>query len=139
MLGACKTRAMADEGTKELAALRAELASLRERVEGLDRELRRAHGHVDLTMRGQVRCRACGCRRIANVPSVLDRDEGGDEHLALFKPKWWSSKAAGEMEVYVCTKCGAVEWWVKDPGSLEPHEEFLQILDGETPDQGPFR
>lgn len=131
---------MADEGIKELAVLRAELAALREQVEGLDRELRRAQGHVDLTMRGQLRCPACGCRRIAHALSVLDRaDSGGRKEMALFQPSMWWSKTHGTLEAYVCTKCGVVEWWVKDPGSLEPHEEFLQILDGETPDQGPFR
>ena len=117
----------------EIAALRADLDALRGLVTSLDSELRRAHATVDLTMRGQLRCRACSGRMIAHVPKVLDRGESDSrEQMALFKPSWWSSSTQGKLEAYVCMTCGLVEWWVGDPGALKPHEDYLHVLDGEA-------
>ena len=60
--------------------------------------------------------------------------------MALFQPSFWSSKTKGQLEAYVCTACGLVEWWVTDPGALEPHEKFMQILDGDAQDaKAPYR
>lgn len=130
-----------DPGRAEVAALRAEVEQLRGLVEALDAELRRARQHIDLTMRGQLRCRACGCRRIAHSMKVLDRGDGDMRNdMALYKPKWWSGKVQGELEAYTCTKCGLVEWWVKDPGELTEHEDFLRIIDGGVQgDDAPYR
>lgn len=117
----------------EIAALRADVAALRGLVSALDTELRRAQQHVDLTMRGQLRCRACSCRRIAHALQVLDRGDGDTRKpMSLYQPSWWSSKTQGKLEAYVCTGCGLVEWWVGDPGALEPHEDYLRIIDGEA-------
>ncbi len=123
---------MAD--TEEIAQLRAEIAALREDVVNLHRDLRAARSHIDLTMRGQLRCRACNCRRIAHAPRVLDRTRNmlSDEPLALYRVHVWSDDARGELEAYICTRCGLVEWWVIDPSALEPHEEHLRILDGDV-------
>ncbi|MBA3392283.1 MAG: hypothetical protein H0T89_06545 [Deltaproteobacteria bacterium] len=122
---------MADH-SEQIATLRDELATLRDEVASLHRDLRRAREHVDLTMRGQLRCRACGCRKIAHAMKVLDRADGSlREGMALYQPSWWSSKTRGELEAYACTRCGLVEWWVVDPKSLQPHDEFLRIIDGE--------
>lgn len=119
--------------TDEVALLRAELAVLRDEVASLSRDLRVARTHIDLTMRGQLRCRACNCRRIAHAPKVLDR---ADDHeraaLALYRPSWWSGKVHGVFEAYVCTRCGLVEWWITDPSTLVPHAEYLHILDGDV-------
>ena len=132
---------MADVATEALlAALNAELASLRVQVEGLTRDLRTAQGHVDLTMRGRGQCRVCGCKRIAHALKILDSSEGGQRlEMALFQPSIWRSKTHGKLEAYICTACGIVEWYVKDPGTLEEHEDHLRILDGTVPDPGPFR
>jgi len=123
---------MADP-SQEIAALHAALAALQDQVADLQRELRGARQHIDLTMRGQLRCRACGCRRIAHAPTVLDRGDADQRHeMALFQPRWWSRKTRGKLETYLCTQCGLVEWWVSDPEALEPHDEYLHILDGEA-------
>lgn len=131
---------MADPRDAELASLRQDLESLRTTVTALESELRGAKGHIDFTMRNQQRCRACGNRKIAHALSVLDRgDSNTREPLALNRPSWWSSKTQGELEAFVCMKCGLVEWWVKEPDSLRPHEDYLAIIDGETDPSGPYR
>jgi hypothetical protein len=122
---------MGDKDDVEL--LRAELAALREQVTSLATDLRIARTHIDLTMRGQMRCRACNCRRIAHAPKVLDRADGDErKELALYRPSWWSGKVYGVFEAYVCTRCGLVEWWVSDPSTLVAHEEYLTIIDGDV-------
>ena len=56
------------------------------------------------------------------------------------RPRWWSSKVQGVFEVYVCTKCGLAEWWVKDPGALQPIDGHLEFLDGDgDPAATPYR
>jgi hypothetical protein len=134
---------MADRSDRdeEVAALRADLDTLRGLVQALHEELGRAHLSVDLTMRGQLRCRTCSCRRIAHAMQVLDRGDGdARKPMSLYQPSWWSSKTQGKLEAYVCTGCGLVEWWVSDPGALQPHDDFLRILDGEAPGgKDPYR
>lgn len=121
--------------------LRAELAAIRQAVEVLQKELLRAQQHVDVTMRNQLRCRACGCRKIAHALKVLDRADGDSrKELALNRPSWWSSKVQGVFEVYVCTKCGLAEWWVKDANALQPIDDHLEFLDGDgDPAASPYR
>jgi hypothetical protein len=125
----------------EIGALRADVETLRGLVTALDAELRRAHQRVDLTMRGQLRCRACSCRRIAHAMQVLDRGDGdARKPMSLYQPSWWSSKTQGKLEAYVCTGCGLVEWWVNDPGALQAHDDYLRIIDGEAlGDKAPYR
>ncbi|MEZ4367019.1 MAG: hypothetical protein R2939_12145 [Kofleriaceae bacterium] len=130
------------ESDAAVTQLRAELRQLREEVTALSLDLRRARQHVDLTMRGQLQCRACGCRRIAHAMSVLDRADGASrEQLSLYQGSWWRSKTSGQLEAYVCTACGLVEWWVKDPAGLAEHEDYLRIIDGDAGGgaAGPYR
>jgi hypothetical protein len=125
----------------EVVALRTELETLRVSVASLETQLLGAQHALDMTMRNQLRCRACSCRRIAHAFNILDRgNSDARKELALYQPSWWSSKTQGVLEAYVCTKCGLAEWWVKDPGSLEPHADYLEIIDGDTADAGtPYR
>ena len=130
---------MADSRDAELASLRQDLDSLRATVAALETELRTAQGRVDLTMRNHQRCRACGNRKIAHALTILDRaDSNTREPLALNRPSWWSPKTQGELEAFVCMHCGLVEWWVKEPETLRPHEDYLTILDEPDP-SGPYR
>ncbi|MBP6630904.1 MAG: hypothetical protein KBG28_25525 [Kofleriaceae bacterium] len=132
---------MSDPSAAELAALRAELVALREEVARLHDDLRGARQRIDLTLRGQLRCPACGGRKIAHAPQVLDRaDSATRAALALYQPSWWSSKVVGELEAYACVACGLVEWWVREPGALAEHDKYLRILDGAEPGAGgPYR
>ncbi|MBA3456300.1 MAG: hypothetical protein H0T42_24580 [Deltaproteobacteria bacterium] len=126
---------------EDIAALRTELEALRGLVSTLDAEVRRAQQHVDLTMRGQLRCRACRGRRIGHVPKVLDRGEGDSrEDMALFKPSWWYGETQGHLEAYVCMSCGLVELWVRDAGALVEHKDFLIVHDGDAAGgEAPYR
>ena len=125
----------------ELDALRTELSELRAHVEALRSQLRDARGRIDLTMRGQTCCPSCGCTRIAHAMSILDRGESDSRRaMALYKPKWWSSKVMGQLEAYACTRCGLLEWYVKEPSNLEANDEYLRILEGSDPHtRGPYR
>jgi hypothetical protein len=124
----------------EVAALRAEVATLRDHVERFGRELQLLRERGGFSMRGQLRCVVCGCRKIAHATSVLDRGDGDTrETMALYQPSWWSSKVVGELEAYTCTSCGLVEWWVREPGQLKEHADYMRILDGTPPSDGPFR
>lgn len=120
--------------------LRAELAALAHRVETLQAQLDAARLHHPPTMRARMRCPVCGVARIAHARQVLDRNEGGSKKtMALNQPKWWSEKVIGELEAFVCTGCGLVEWYVKDPGSLRDVRDKLTIIDAETPSADPYR
>ena len=139
---------MADRSDRddEIAGLRADLTTLRtdlDAVRGLvtllDQELRRANQRVDVTMRGQLRCRGCGGRRIGHAPQVEDQAQHGHSDLSLFTTGFWGT-AHGKLEAYVCLTCGLVEWWVGDPGALKADEEDFHILDGEAQvGKEPFR
>jgi hypothetical protein len=124
------------EDKSEIEALRREVTQLRDELTALQRDVHRARTHIDLTMRGQLRCRACNCRRIAHAPHILDRSESFDHVLALYRThRFLSSNDHGTFEAYVCTRCGLVEWWITNPSSLQPHEDHLEILDGDV--EGP--
>ena len=124
---------MGEKTDEAVELLRAEVASLREQVTSLSTDLRTARSHIDLTMRGQLRCRACNCRRIAHAPKVLDRSRSFDHALSLYRTQGiFSGDDYGQLEAYICTRCGLVEWWVTDPSTLQPHDKHLYIIDGDV-------
>ena len=125
---------MADDTLlRELAELRAEVAQLRAQLDA-------AKLHAAPTMRSRLRCPACGNARLAHAKQVLDRGDGDARKvMALNQPSWWSDKLVGELEAFACTQCGLVEWYVKDPAALREVKGQLTILDGETPESGPYR
>lgn len=124
---------MGEKTDEALELLRAEVASLREQVTSLATDLRMARSHIDLTMRGQLRCRACNCRRIAHAPKVLDRSRSFDHALSLYRTSGFlSNEDYGQLEAYICTRCGLVEWWVTNPATLQAHPDHLHIIDGDV-------
>ena len=129
------------EDKSEIEALRAEVARLRDELASLQRDVHRARTHIDLTMRGQLRCRACNCRRIAHAHQILDRSRSFDHPLTLYRTQGFlSSNNHGTLEAYVCTRCGLVEWWVAAPSTLAPRDGHLEILDGDvTGPKDPYR
>ena len=131
---------MSDQNQINTAMLQ-ELQELRDQVRVLREELLAANQRVDFTMRGHLRCPGCGCRRIAHAMSVMDRGHGNaPRNLALYRPRGWFQSDVGELEAYVCTQCGLVEWYAKDPDKLSDDTDHMRILDGAVPDDnGPYR
>jgi hypothetical protein len=128
----------------DLQELRRELDTLRAEVAGLRAVVESRQVATEPTMRRRLRCPACSCTRIAHAPSVLDRSHGGNAKplsLYLMENRWWTvdTKGAGELEAFVCTECGLVEWYVKDPGALVESEPHLRIIDGTSESGGPYR
>jgi hypothetical protein len=120
--------------------LHAELAALRTLVESLQAQLETARTHKAPTMRARTRCPACSATRIAHAAHVLDRGDGdARKPMAISQPSWWSDKLVGELETFVCTSCGLVEWYAKDPGGLREVKGQVTILDGNAPETGPYR
>jgi hypothetical protein len=125
---------MADDPLlRELEQLRAEVQQLRAQLDNI-------RLHQAPTMRARLRCPACGNARLAHANKVLDRgDADAAKVMALNQPSWWSGKLVGELEAFACTTCGLVEWYVKDPGGLREVKGHITILDGKTPESGPYR
>jgi hypothetical protein len=117
-----------------------ELVALRARIDELNARLDSARLAEAPTMRARTKCPSCGVTRIAHARHVLDRGDGDARKvMALNQPSWWSDKLVGELEAYACTGCGLVEWYVKDPGTLREVKNQITILDGGTPETGPYR
>ena len=115
-----------------LAAAEAAIAQLRDEVLALRGALLEAGARVDMTMRGQLRCRACGGRRLFHARKILDRGESDSRNvMAVRKPKWWSGKTEGNFELMACTACGACEWFVADPQGLTADPPDYVIIDGD--------
>jgi len=131
----------AEPQNAKLEEMAAEVASLRKAVETLRAQVGAARDRIDLSMRGQTRCPACGCWRILHARQILDRGDGDQrQKLALVKPSFWRSKVVGEFEAYLCTECGLVEWYAKDLHEVEVDGEIFRILEGNEPGvQGPYR
>lgn len=135
--------------SKAESALEAELHALRETVETMSQQLAAlrdsvhdARGKVNLSMRGQLRCPACGCTKLLHVPQVLDRGESNSRNpMSLDKKGIIFSKPIGAFEVYACTDCGLVEWY-SDLSDVEPDGRRIVLIEGDHPRDsgtGPYR
>jgi hypothetical protein len=123
-----------------MARFRDRLAAMQAQLEEMKATIAAARLTMEPTMRRHLCCPACGGRRIAHALSVLDRGDSSSAPLALHQPKWWSSKAVGELEAFICRACGYVEWYVKEPATLAPHPEYMEFVDGpEVGGGGPYR
>jgi|RhiMetdeSRZDD1v2_1073273.scaffolds.fasta_scaffold2830228_1 hypothetical protein len=132
---------MADQVQDPIAALAARLADLEEQVTSLRAQLSAAREGLDLTMRGQGRCRACGGSAILHAMTVLDRTQyGTPAPMAVALKGTWVPKPVGTFEIYLCVGCGFTEWYVRDPDSLDVDGEKIKTLDSEDPGKsGPYR
>ena len=124
----------ADEDLRvQLAAVKEELGTLRAQLDALTT----AH---NLTMAGQVRCPACGGRKLLHVTKVLDRADGGSKTLAVAQKGGFGKRSIGEFQVYICQGCGLVEWYVPDLSGIVADGETVRELDGSAPDPAdPYR
>jgi hypothetical protein len=129
---------IADPVADPLAARAPARSPLEERVARLEREVEALRERRSSSMRDELRCPACGVRRILHAPKVLDADADGRSELAIAKPSVWSGKRVGKLEAYICAGCMLVEWHVKDLDGLDEDAD-VSMLDGEAPRRGPYR
>ncbi|WP_438041008.1 hypothetical protein [Sorangium sp. So ce128] len=129
---------VADPVTEPHAASAPAERSLEERVGRLEREVQALIERRSASMRDELRCPACGARKILHAPKVLDADADGRNELAIAQPSVWRSRRVGKLEAYICAGCMLVEWHVKDLEGLDEHVD-VSALDGEAPRQGPYR
>jgi hypothetical protein len=127
--------------TAEVETLRRDLEQQRNEFEALRAQVHAARERIDLSMRGQTLCPACGCRKILFASKVLDRGDGDSrEKMALAKPSFWRGKIVGQFEVCVCTACGLVEWYARDVHEVEIDGEDFRLVEGQEPGRGgPYR
>lgn len=110
---------------------------LRVEIEGLKQQLLSARGSTELTMREQTRCPGCGCADLLHAPKILDN---GREALSVANPSAWFDRRIGEFQVFICSQCGLVEWYVKDPQTIEPDGQHFFALHGvREGEDGPYR
>jgi hypothetical protein len=124
---------------EQLQVLALRVEALEAQGAGLRAQLEAARGGLDLTMRGQGRCRACGGSSILHAAKIADRAYGAtySEPMAVAL-KGWLGKAAGTFEAYICAGCGLVEWYVKDPSAIDVDGKV--VTPATPPDRGsPYR
>jgi len=115
-----------------LAALEKEVTLLRAEVDAL-----RA-GRAP-TLRSSGRCPACGGDRAVHVPKVMEEAYGAPKPLALTgKTRWSGRDPIGAFEVYACTACGFVEWYVSSFERVEVDgKTILDASANDPPEGGP--
>lgn len=122
------------------AAMAVQVAALERRIDELRAELRARTGAAR-TMRQSLTCPACGVRRILHASQVLDRGDGDmAKPMAIVKPSFWRSRVLGELEAFLCTGCGLVEWYAKDVRALAESPaidgQSLRILEADGGETG---
>jgi len=130
---ACYDHPVQDELQKRIDALEITLAKLGAEQERVRAEICAARGRVNLSMRRQIQCPACGCTTIVHATEVLDRSDGTRYPLALAKPSIWRSRTVGHLEAYICSDCALVEWYVKDLDEVEIDGDKFRLLQGKPP------
>lgn len=117
-----------------LAALEKEVGLLRAEVEAM-----RA-GRAP-TIRANGRCPACGGDQAVHVPQVLEEAHGNPKPLAMSgKISWWGRTPVAPFEVYACTACGFVEWYVRSFEGIEIDDSTVRDASANrAPDGGPYR
>ena len=131
---------MADEALhKTIQELRAQVSQLSRRVEELSQAVERKHSQREATLKSQLRCPACGGRRVLHASEILDRTDGTQHRMAVMAVGFWVPKPRGLFECYVCVQCGFVEWYVKEPASVEPDDKIIHIIEADEDNVGPYR
>ncbi len=104
------------------------MADLLRRLEALEKSQEELGRRQQDSLRYNSTCPTCRHKGAIHAPSVLDSSAEGRSNMAIIQPSLWSSKTEGELEAYICQKCGFVEWYVKDPSSLGEHKNSREKL-----------
>ncbi len=129
-----------DEETKRLRALEDQVSFLTQQLEALAREVEGRREEGDGSMRTQLRCPACRCRKILHAKQILDRTDSGEKRqLSVTSEGFWSPKSRGTFECHICTACGLVEWHVTDPSEIKIDDDKFEIHEVDDRGPGPYR
>lgn len=129
---------MSTDSHEEMASLRAEMQSLRDEVSELRAQVSSAMGRIDLSMRGRAMCPACGGQEILHSTSVYDGPYA-EGSLALVQASRVLDRRRGRFSVYVCMRCGLVEWYADLSDVDTSHKQFRVIGSGRSDDGAPYR
>jgi hypothetical protein len=118
-----------------IAALEKEVALLRAEIDAL-----RA-GRAP-TIRANGRCPACGGDKAIHVPRVQEEgDNGLTKPLAVAsQTSFWGRQPIGPFEIYACSACGFVEWYVASFEGIEIDGKDVRDASAQRgPNKGPYR
>jgi predicted nucleic-acid-binding Zn-ribbon protein len=81
-------------------------------------------------------CPKCSHNKVAHVPTIRDTD---CDRMTLGRVSVWTGETTGDLEAWICMRCGYTELYVSRPEALQ-----IDKLEGATvlehdPQQGPFR
>lgn len=127
---------MADE--ERVAALEARVRELESLLAALTSQVEAQHSVRD-SMRGHVRCPACGGRRILRATKVADRDGGQQQPMAISTKGVFFPKVCGVFECDVCAACGLVEWHIADPSTIDLEHDNIGVISIDDESAGPYR
>jgi hypothetical protein len=115
-----------------LDALEAEIAALR-------RDLHARGAARATSMAEDGRCPACGSKRLLHAHEIPDA-EAGRGKLSLSRASVFSSRRAGQLEAWVCTRCRLVEWRVESLDDVDADGQQIELVDAEDAAPGsPYR
>jgi hypothetical protein len=121
------------------ARLAARIEALEAQIAALRRELHELRGGRAASMAGDVRCPACGSRRLLHALEIGGPHDP-NTRLALAQPSLWSSRRVGHLQAYICTGCRLMEWYVEDLEDVDVDEQRIFLIDGEDQaGSGPYR
>lgn len=127
---------MAEE--ERIAALESRVRMLEGHVASLVERIEQLQGQRD-SMRGLVRCPACGGRRLVRARQVADRDSGQLKPMAVSTKGMFFPEPCGVFEIDVCAACGLVEWHVDDPSKIDIEHPDIHVITSEGDGPGPYR
>ena len=87
-------------------------------------------------MRTRHRCPKCDHHEVLHVPEPRDSNQ---DRLAVGGVRRIWGNTVGELEAYICLKCGYVELYVRDIGAIDAANlEGARVLTAEAPSD-PYR
>ena len=110
----------------------AEAALRRATAELLQQRLSCA-GVLDRSMRHRLCCPLCQCVELLHARAVLDRADGPTRGvMSLDQRRWYDTEGVGQLEAWICTACGVVEWYVPDLSGIEADGKRWRMLESDA-------
>ena len=128
-----------DKLHKRMAELESELSQLRGQLETLTHQVEQRRAGSDHSMRATLRCPSCNGRSILHAKWLQDRTDSGAVPLSIDKQGLFIPKPVAPFECHICTKCGLVEWHVRNVDDLDLQDDRFELLEVDDPNTGPYR